>query len=761
MMKQPLFLLMVLILSGIVALARQAVPVSLVWKAKWIEAGYTEDLVSRPAQYFKKDFVLAKKVVSAKVYVTSHGMYEAEINGSRVGDAYLTPGWTSYAKRLQYQVYDVARLLKEGGNTIQVTLGDGWYRGVIGYEQKNNFYGKTQALLFQMELGYADGTRELVLSDGSWKSAGGPIRYSELYKGEMIDGRMAVGPWFGVQEKDYGYSNLVPTENEPVRKQERFKPVKLLTTPKGEQVIDFGQNLVGWVRIKARGTAGLVISLEHAEVLDKAGNFYTDNLRSAKASATYVLSGKGEESFEPHFTFFGFRYVKVTGYPGPLRPEDFTAVALYSDMKPTGTFECSNPLLNQLQHNISWSQRGNFVDVPTDCPQRDERLGWTGDAQVFSATAAFNFDVSRFFSKWLKDVAVDQRADGAVTAVVPDILGGFGGATGWGDVATVVPWNMYMAYGDRKVLEEQYGSMKAWVGFMEKNSTGGLWAKGYHFGDWLSYRTTDDDPTDAITDKYLIAQCFFAHSAQLMINTAKVLVKTEDISRYEALLARIKAAFVKEYVTSSGRLMSNTQTAYVLALQFNLLPESMRASAAGYLVENIRKYNNHLTTGFLGTPYICHVLSRFGYKDVAYTLLLQESYPSWLYPVKMGATTIWERWDGIKPDGSFQNPGMNSFNHYAYGAIGDWMYKNIAGIAPLEPGYKKILIRPQMGGGLTWAKGSYLSRYGRITVFWKLESTRVLMDVEVPPSTTAVVEVPGVGSRDVGPGKYKFEGRVN
>ncbi|RYE16873.1 MAG: alpha-L-rhamnosidase, partial [Sphingobacteriales bacterium] len=448
--------------------------------------------------------------------------------------------------------------------------------------------------------------------------------------------------------------------------------------------------------------------------------------------------------------FYGFRYIKVDGYPGELLPENFTAVALYSDMAPAGTFSCSNPLLNQLQHNITWGQRGNFLDVPTDCPQRDERLGWTGDAQAFFRTATYNFNVKNFFTKWLKDVAADQRADGAIPHVIPDVLNGEGGATGWSDVSTIIPWQMYEIYGDKQVLTDQYASMQAWVGYMIKHTNAnGLFAYGDHFGDWLSYRPGNDSGTDAVTDKYEIAQCFFAHSTQLLINAAKVLNKPDDTAKYEALLKSIKAAYNKEYVTGSGRLMSNTQTAYVLALQFDMLPEGeTRTKAAQYLADNIGKYNNHLTTGFLGTPYLCHVLSRFGYNDLAYTLLLQETFPSWLYPVKMGATTIWERWDGIKPDGSFQTPEMNSFNHYAYGAIGDWMYQNIAGIQLAEPAFKKIVIKPIIGGKLTWAEGSYNSPYGKIISKWKIADNKLTMDVTIPKNTTADIYVPDAAGKD-------------
>lgn len=725
------------------------------WKAKWIEADFVEDSINRPAQYFRKQFSSTKKVASATVYITAHGMYEAQINGKRVGDAYLTPGWTSYKKRLQYQVYDVKDLLTSGNNAIGVVTGNGWYRGFIAWSGNKDSYGKKTGLLFQLDITYSDGTTSTIVSDESWKSSTGSIRYSEIYHGETIDAREEKtgwstagfndGSWSGVRTQNYSNDILLATYNEPIKKHETFKPLKIFTTPKGEKVIDFGQNLVGWVIVKANGNAGDKITLRHAEVLDKEGNFYIDNLRAANATATYFLSGKGEEIFEPHFTFYGFRYIKIEGV-NDIKPENFTAVSLYSDMKPTGTFVSSNTLINQLQHNIQWGQRGNFLDVPTDCPQRDERLGWTGDAQAFSRTASFNFGVNNFFAKWLRDVEADQLPSGGVPFVVPNVLGpGAVAATGWADVATIIPWNMYLAYGDKKILENQYNSMAAWVGYMEKASKNYLWNTGFHFGDWLFYRPFDDnDGRSAVTDKYMIAQCFFANSVQIMINTAKVLGKNEDANKYTVLLKNVKDAFLKEYVTANGRLVSGTQTAYVLALNFDMLPENLREQTVDKLVENIKSYNNHLTTGFLGTPYLCHVLNRFGKTDVAYTLLMQETYPSWLYPVKMGATTIWERWGGIHPDSTFEPASMNSFNHYAYGAIGDWMYQVLAGLDTYEdgPGYKHIKIQPHIGGGLTNASASLQTYYGKASSGWKLEGNKIIMDIEIPANTTATVFVP-------------------
>jgi alpha-L-rhamnosidase len=731
------------------------------WKAKWITPGYEEDSL-RASPLFRKQFKSSKKIIAATANITSHGMYQAFINGKRVGDAYLTPGWTSYNTRLQYQSYDVTPLLRSGENAVGVVLGNGWYRGIMGFSNQKNIYGKDLALLFQLEIEYSDGSKEQIISDGSWKSSTGAIVYSEIYNGETIDARKAKTgwnninyndrDWASVGEANFSKDNLIATENEPVRKQETFNPVKIFTTPKGEKVIDFGQNLVGWVVMKIKGKAGDRIVLSHAEVLDKQGNFYTDNLRAAKAQNTYILKGGEEEVFEPHFTWQGFRYLRVEGISGDLNPNNFTAVALYSDMETSGTFKSSNSMVNQLQHNIRWGQRGNFLDVPTDCPQRDERLGWTGDAQVFSRTAAFNMNVHSFFSKWLKDLEADQ-IDGKVPHVVPNIIGKNNvNSAGWADVATIIPWNLYLAYGDKKVLETQYSSMKAYVESIRRIAKNDLWNSGFHYGDWLYFRPVDDDNDgrSAVTDKFLIAQCFYAHSTQLLINTAQVLNRQEDVQQYTELLKRIKTAFMNEYVSPNGRLASGTQTAYVLALNFDMLPENQRQQAAERLADNIKTYG-HLTTGFLGTPYLCHVLTRFGYTDLAYKLLLHDKFPSWLYPVRMGATTIWERWDGIKPNGTFQSVGMNSFNHYAYGAIGDWMYRKMVGIDTFEDGagYKHIRIQPHIGGGFSNAAASLETYYGKVSNEWKLENGKLKMDVSIPANTFATVYMPAKAASDI------------
>lgn len=727
------------------------------WKAKWIRPGFEEDSVMRPSPILRKQFSATKKITSARAFITSHGLYEAFINGKRVGDSYLTPGWTSYNKRLQYQVYDITSLLLPGSNTIGVALGSGWYRGHLAWQENKNLYGRSLDLLLQCIITYSDGSSENIISDESWHSSLGPIRYSELYDGEINDARLDKtgwltnsydeSKWSNVQVQDLPKEHLIATRNEPVRMHEHFPAKRIFTTPKGELVVDFGQNLVGFAQLTVSGKAGDSIKLYHAEVLDKAGNFYTENLRVAKQENIYILKGEGQEIFEPHFTFQGFRFVKVVGFPGDLKPENIKAVALYSDMEPTGTFTSSNSLINQLQRNIQWGQKGNFLDVPTDCPQRDERLGWTGDAQVFARTAAFNMDVHNFFAKWLQDLAADQSTDGSIPHVIPNVLGqNASGSAGWADAGVIIPWTMYVHYGDTNILAQQYTSMKNWIGFMQKNSNNFLWNKGFHFGDWLFYRPGDDnDGRAAVTDKYLISQCFFANSTQLMVNAATVLGRSEDVKLYSNLLKNVKDAFMKEYLTPSGRLVSSTQTAYVLALNFDMLPEELRKQAAARLAQNVKDYNNHLTTGFLGTPYLCHVLSRFGYADVAFKLLMQETYPSWLYPVKMGATTIWERWDGQKPDSSFQTPGMNSFNHYAYGAIGDWMYRIVAGIDTEDsaPGYKRIRIMPHLGGNFTEVQASYLSDYGLIRSHWKIDGNSFQFDVEIPANTSAKIFIPG------------------
>ena len=723
------------------------------WDADWISAPRTDDIT---VSYFRKEFVIPGKgeISKATAYLSSKGLYEAILNGKRVGNAYLTPGWTSYNNRIQYQAYDITDLIETGDNAIGILLGEGWYKGRIS----RNRYGKQTAVLAQLIIEYSNGETLIIKTDDSWKTSAGPVIQSSIYDGEIIDSRKDIPGWdmpgfndelwIGVNVNDHNKNNIIHTYNEPVRKHEELKPVEILISPEGDTIVDFGQNLVGWVRIKAGGRNGDSLKLYHAEVLDRDGNFYTENLRGAKQRNIYILDGQ-KRTYEPHFTFQGFRYVKIEGMDKLPVKEDMTAIVLYSDMNQSGTFSTSNPDLNQLQSNIIWGQRGNFLDVPTDCPQRDERLGWTGDAQAFCRTAAYNMNVNNFFSKWLKDLAADQFDDGNVPVVIPDVLGsGTAGSAGWSDAATIIPWTIYMEYGDRRVLEDQYPSMKAWVDYLIGISNDLLRNNGFHFGDWLFYSVDDDNGgRSAVTDKYLIAQSFFANSLRIVAETASILGRDEDHRYYSAIHGQVKEIFNNEFVTPRGQLVSNTQTSYVLALQFDLLPEEMREQAVERLVNKIRAYQNHITTGFLGAPYINNVLTRFGRLDVAYELMMQDTYPSWLYPVKMGATTIWERWNGIKTDGTFQYPSMNSFNHYAYGAIGEWMYGVITGIRTEKPGYRGFIIKPKPGGGLTSAKGQLHTYYGLIKSDWRINNEEFNIQIEIPVNTNAKVYLPASSAR--------------
>ncbi len=731
------------------------------WKASFITMEKEiKNTSSLPAQYFRKDFSSKKEISSAKVYATSLGVYNLYLNGNKVSKNLFAPGFTSYHKRLQYQVYDVTNALNEK-NTIAAIVGDGWYRGYLGFKGKRENYGNKTALFIQLVITYKDGSTKVIVTDNSWKVANGPIVYSDIYNGERYDARLEMKSWniYGFDDKNWQsatvypqtLANLVATEGVPVQKTEELNPVKIFKTPKGEMVVDFGQNLVGWIKLMVDGKKGDSVIIEHAEVLDKDGNFYTKNLRSAKATDTYILNGQGQETFEPHFTFHGFRYAKLINYPGVLSSDKITAMVIHSNMPETGYFTCSDSLINKLQQNIKWSQRDNFLDIPTDCPQRDERLGWTGDAQAFCSTAAYNYDVASFYAKWLKDLSADQASDGRVPNVIPNILGP-GGSTGWGDAAVIMPWEVYQAYGDQQILVSQYPSMKKWVDFMvEQAGKDYLWnnPNDKHYGDWLAFHSDKPDYPGATTDKDLIATSFFYNSTMLLIKSATVLGKKDDVQKYMDIATKVKIAFNKEYVSPNGRLSSNTQTAYAIAISFDLLPKELFSKSAEYLAKDVEKFG-HLTTGFLGTPLLCGALSKIGRDDLAFMLLNRKEYPSWLYPVTMGATTIWERWDTMKPDGSIIE-GMNSFNHYAYGAIGHWLYTYVAGIGIDEnnPGYKNIILNPHPGGGLTFVNASLNSVYGKIKSSWSIKEGLFIYDITIPANTTATVILPNSKATDV------------
>ena len=727
------------------------------WTARWIgPPPTTSDSLPSPSPLLRRSFQVAERVRSARLYVTSLGLYEAYLNGQRVGDQLFTPGWTSYRRRLQYQTYDVTQLVRPGANVVGAMLGDGWYRGQLGFFGQRNLYGRRLALRAQLEIRYESGRTERIVSDTGWKTTTGPVLTSDIYGGETYDARRELGGWASAPFDDHGWAPvalvdpppaaLVAALSPPVRRVRELRPVSIRRAPSGEMLFDLGQNFTGWARLTVTGPAGTAITMRFGEVLDKGGNLYTANLRAAAQTDRYTLSGKSREVYEPHFTFHGFRYVAVAGLPSQPDSTTITGIAVSSDLPQTGSLVTSDSLLNHLQRNIVWGQRSNFLDVPTDCPQRDERLGWTGDAQVFARTAAYNMDVSGFFAKWLGDVAADQDPSGSVPWVIPNPLGGdsvrFAGTAGWSDVAVIIPWTMYLTYGDRRLLERQYPSMRAWVDYARRRAGPDLiWRPGWQFGDWLALHSDDPSYPGATTGTDLIATAFLAHSTDLVSRTAAVLGRRDEAVSYHARFQAMRDAFNREFVSTTGRVGENTQTAYALAIAFDLLPDSLIAAAAGRLARDVEARDHHLTTGFLGTPYLLHVLGATGHIGAAFALLTQRTYPSWLYPITRGATTMWERWDGIRPDSSFEDPGMNSFNHYAFGAVGDWMYQNIGGIDldAAAPGYRHARIAPRPGAGLTSASASIETGYGKLSTAWKLEGQRFVLDVTVPANTSAEI----------------------
>lgn len=729
------------------------------WQAAWIKpAGPADTSEARPVPMLRGAFALEGEVAQARLYATARGIYELELNGYRVGDQVLAPGWTSYSHRIQYQTYDVTDLLQDGNNVLGAMLADGWYRGWLTWNNMRNFYGDETALRAQLHVAYADGREAVFGTDETWQfTKEGPYRMADLYDGETYDARREMNGWSTASYDASDWGNvevingdpvaLVAPQGPPMRRIEELTPVSITQSPNGETVVDLGQNMVGWVRLRVDGPAGTEVVLRHAEVLDPAGNLYMDNLRSAAQTDHYTLRGGGEEVYEPRFTFHGFRYVGIRGYPGTLTPDDITGIVVHSDMARTGTWVSSDSLLNQLYRNIVWGQKGNFLDVPTDCPQRDERLGWTGDAQVFAPTSALVMDVSGFFAKWMRDVALDQTEAGAVPHVVPNVLGdAASGTAGWADAATVVPWAMYRAYGDTGILEAQLESMKAWVDYMATQADDDhIWRPGFQFGDWLAPMFDDTFvPYRASTGVDLIATAYYAHSADLVARAAEVVGRTDDAQRYRDRFEQVREAFQREFVTAAGRLLYETQTSYVLALAFDLLPESERSTAAARLAADVKGRGNHLTTGFLGTPELLHVLANHGQVQTAYDLLTQTTYPSWLYPVTFGATTIWERWDAIRTDSTFQSPEMTSFNHYAYGAVGEWMVNTVGGLAadPDVPGYKRLRIQPQPGGGLSEVNTTLETPYGEAAVAWAFNGATFVLETTVPANTTALVVLP-------------------
>ncbi|WP_411699868.1 family 78 glycoside hydrolase catalytic domain [Conyzicola sp.] len=746
------------------------------WIASAVGPAWAEDPdTDRRPPLVRTGFSVDGPVRQARLYVTAHGVHETEINGRRVGGDILSPGWTVYGERLRYYTHDVTALVTEGANAIGAWLGDGWYRGRIGFNGGyRNLYGSDISLIAQLEIEYADGRRQTVATDDSWSASFAPILLAGLYDGETYDTRLEqpgwstadfdASRWTPVAIAPRDPATLVAPEGPPVRCTEELAPVEVTRSPSGTVILDFGQNLVGRLSIVVDGPAGTKVTLRHAEVTQD-GELYTRPLRLAASTDTIILDGLGERRWEPRFTIHGFRYAELDGWPGELLPGAVTAKVYHTDLERTGWFETSDPLVNRLHENVRWSMRGNFVDIPTDCPQRDERLGWTGDLQVFAPTASFLYDVSGMLGSWLKDVAVEQLDDGTVPWYVPVIPGGSTwtpidpGAV-WGDVAVLTPWTLYQRFGDTGILEQQYNSAKAWVDLMDTLAGDDhLWNTGRQLGDWLDPAAPPEDPAAALTDRYLVATAYFAFSTRTLAETARTIGRVEDAIHYGRLASAVRAAFITEYFDERGLMTSDAQTAYALAIEFDLLPdEPQRAEVARARVgELVHAAGNRIATGFAGTPVISDALTRAGAVDIAYDLLLERECPSWLYTVLQGGTTIWERWDSRRPDGSV-NPGeMTSFNHYALGAVADWMHRTVAGISPASPGYREILVKPQPGGTLTSASATHLTPYGAVSIAWTLADGRLTVDLTVPTGSTARVELPGCDATTVGSGTHRFE----
>ncbi len=737
-------------------------------RVEYVYAGKTNEVIveehqalvlpvgSEAVPCLRKNFTVAAPIQKAVLYASALGLYEARINGQRVGNHIFAPEWTDYRKRVEYQAYDVTKLLKPGPNAMGALLANGWFSGHIG-NGGFEYFGKTPAFLAQLEITYADGHTERVVTDDSWKSHPSAILSTDFMMGEDYDARRQIKDWDqpqceaqnwkAVETRDEASRELDAQVDEPVRELAELKPKSVSEPQPGHWVFDLGQNMVGVVRLKVAAPAGTRVTLRHAEMLNPDGTIYTTNLRGAPSIDHYFCNGSGTEIWQPKFTFHGFRYVEITGLTQSPGKDAVTGIVLGSDTPRTGEFSCSDPRVNQLQSNIQWGQRGNYLSVPTDCPQRDERLGWMGDGEFFVRTATYNADVAAFFTKWMVDVDDGQSPAGAYGDVSPNTMGGKG-TPAWADAGIICPWTIYQAYGDKRILEQHLPAMTQWVEFMRDHSNGLIrdGDRGSDYGDWLSI--------NADTPKELIGTAFFAYSTHLLSESYRALGRDAEAQKYERLFEDIKAAFNARYVSPDGRIKGNTQCAYAMALKFDLLSEAMRVKAAQHLHDDIQAKGWHLSTGFIGVGYLLPVLTETGYADTAYRLLLQDTFPSWLFSVKHGATTIWERWDGWTPDKGFQDPGMNSFNHYSLGSCGEFLFGGIGGIQPATPGYKTILIQPAIANGLTWAKASYDSIHGPIQTRWKKEGKRLSLDVSIPANTTATVIIPAAsGARVTESGK--------
>lgn len=738
------------------------------WQAKFISAEESKDVNNSKATYFRKTVYLKEDIEAAYGYTSALGLYHFHINGKKVGSDEMTPGWTAYNKRLLYQTYELTNTLHKGNNVLAAHVGAGWYKGTMGLVRTRNIYGNQTAFIGQIHIRYKNGQEEIIKTDSSWLGQDSPVVFSEIYDGEIYDGRLAKIDWdnTGAEESkwnpihvvDFGLHKLVPQDGTRVGFVDTVTPKRLLFTPKGQTVLDFGQNMTGRIEFSVKADRGSRVEIQCFEILDKEGNVYLDNLRGAKQTIIYYCRGNQKEQYMPYFTFQGFQYAWIKEYPGQIDIKNFTAHTLHSAMEQIGDFECSNPDLNQLQHNIEWGLKGNFLDIPTDCPQRNERLGWTGDAQIFSRTASFLMNTHSFFSKWLSDVALEQTPDGSIPHVVPDILTGIAdkdkllcqgtdGAAAWADAVVIIPWTLYLTYGDRQIIRDQYDSMKAWIDYMNRYAKNNIWNYKLQFGDWLALDAEQGSYFGA-TPNDLTGTAYYAYSTDLFAKMARRIGRADDYQKYHNKYRDIVRSFREHFFNENGELTVRTQTAHVLALYFGLTPNEHKAKTVQTLVDLIEEQGGHLATGFIGTPYICHALSQNGRVREAYELLLKEDFPSWLYQVKMGATTIWEHWDGIRPDGTMWSPEMNSFNHYAYGAIGEWLYRVIAGIEIDEnnPGYKHIIFQPMLYDKLNYVRAKYKSVYGQVGIQWHKTGKKVELEITLPFNTTATIVLQNVSA---------------
>jgi alpha-L-rhamnosidase len=707
-----------------------------------------------PAAYLRHEFTVAEQPLRAVLRTTAIGLIEPHLNGAVVGDEVLAPGWTAYRHRLVVSSHDVTDVITVGVNAVGAVLGQGWALGRLGWEEKRNHYAENSAAFLQLDLEYPDGRTETIGSNTSFRSSTGGVLANSIYDGETYDARLEPdgwdragfddSEWAPTQEFAWPIASLVEPVAQPIRRIEELAPVEIIRTPSGKTVVDFGQNISGWVRIRVEGPEGTTITLRHSEVMI-GGEADYETIRTAQATDRYTLRGRGgQETWEPRFTFHGFRYLEVDGWPGDLTADALRAVVVHSDMERIGWLETSNTLLNQLHSNAVWSMRDNFVGVPTDCPQRDERLGWTGDINAFAPSAAFLYDVRGVLGSWLLDLAAEQREKGFVPWVVPNVLSTPSSpAALWSDVAVSLPWALYQEYGDTRILANAYESMTTFIrqvaDLLDEN---GLWSSGFQFGDWLDPDAPIDNPAGGKTDRHLVAAAYLCRTTREMADSAAILEQVEDSAEFDALARRVRDAFRREYATPGGRIVNESATAYALAIAFGILEPHEQKHAGDQLARIVAKAGFRISTGFAGTPLVTDALTMTGHLDEAYLLLLETGRPSFLYPVIHGATTIWERWDSIRPDGTLNPSGMTSLNHYALGAVVDWMHRTIGGLTALEPGYSRVRIAPRPGGDLTSATLTHLTEHGEIRVAWSIEGRSARLDLLIPNGVTAAVELP-------------------